>query len=298
MTEILSVHHTVVDFDVPKGATDCHTHIFGPAAKYPYWSGRVYTPPDAAIADMRALHKHLGIDRVVIVHPSVYGTDNRCSIDAVTQLGYPTRVVAVIDPAIKDAELEAMQKAGVRGVRLNLETAGVNDPVASRARFLEIAARIAPLGWHVQFFTNLNVIAALEETFAASPVPIVIDHFGRAVASKGLQQPGFDALLRLMQSGKAYVKLSGAYRVSQRPDCADAAEFAAALIAANSDRVVWGTDWPHPGGARHEGLSLNEIEPLKPIDDGAALNRLNRWAGDRATLEKILVANPARLYGF
>jgi predicted TIM-barrel fold metal-dependent hydrolase len=298
MTQILGVTHTKPDFDVPKGACDCHTHIFGPAAKYPYWSRRVYTPPEASIAEMRALHRQLGIDRVVIVHPSVYGTDNRCSIDAAAALGYEARVVAVIDPDISEVELEAMHKAGVRGVRLNLETAGVSDPAASKDLFFKTAARVKPFGWHVQFFTNLGVIAALEETFAASPVPIVIDHFGRANAAGGTRQKSFDALLRLIEDGRAYVKLSAAYRVSDLSDCADVADIAGALIAANADRMLWGTDWPHPGGARHAGLSRDEIEPLRPIDDGAALNRLARWAGDRGALEKVLVANPARLYGF
>ncbi len=294
---ILGVEHTKVAFDVPKGACDCHTHVFGPASRFPWSPERAYTPPDASIADLEALHRTLGIDRVVVVHPSPYGTDNACSIDAIRRMGERARGVAVIDAAIADAALQEMHEAGVRGVRLNLETGGIRDPGIARARLEAAARRVAPLGWHVQTFASLSVIEALHDAILALPTTLVVDHFGSAVAAKGPGQPGFDALLSLVRSGKAYVKLSASYRVSERPDRADVVPFARALIEANPERMLWGTDWPHPGGGRR-GVGRDDIEPFHKEDDGAALNRLADWAGDAATLRRILVENPARLYGF
>jgi predicted TIM-barrel fold metal-dependent hydrolase len=139
----------------------------------------------------------------------------------------------------------------------------------------------------------MGVIGSLHGLMADLPVPLVIDHFGRAMAADGVGQTGFDALLDLVQSGRAYVKVSAAHRIADEPE--DAGPIARALIAANPARIVWGSDWPHPGGVRRD---VAEIEPFNPVDDGAALNRLRRWAGDAATLRAILVDNPARLYGF
>ena len=295
--KILGVEHTKVAFDVPKGACDCHTHVFGPASRFPWSPDRVYTPPDASIADLEALHRALGIDRVVVVHPSPYGTDNACSIDAIRRMGDRARGVAVIDPAIADAALEEMHEAGVRGVRLNLETGGIRDPGIARARLEAAAKRVAPLNWHVQTFASLGIIEALHDAILALPTTLVVDHFGRAEAAKGLGQPGFEALLSLVRRGKAYVKLSASYRVSARADRADVVPLARALIEANPERMLWGTDWPHPGGG-HRGVGRDDIEPFHKEDDGAALNRLADWAGDAAMLRRILVDNPARLYGF
>ena len=295
---VLGVAQTAPAFDVPRGACDCHTHIFGPAARFPFSPQRVYTPGDASIEDLEALHRALRLDRVVIVHPSPYGADNACSIDALRRLGARSRGVAVIDAATSGAALREMHDAGVRGVRVNLETGGVHDPVAARRLLEEAAARAAPLGWHLQTFTNLNVIATLHDVMLGLPTTLVIDHFGRAAAAKGVAQPGFDALLSLVRSGKAYVKISASYRISQHPDHEDAAALARALIDANPDRVVWGSDWPHPGGTLRTGADRDKIEPFIRVDDGRALNRLAEWAGDRSRLTKILVDNPARLYGF
>jgi predicted TIM-barrel fold metal-dependent hydrolase len=288
---ILGVEHTKVAFDVPKGACDCHTHVFGPASRFPWTPDRAYTPPDASIEDLEAL------DRVVVVHPSPYGTDNACSLDAIRKMGDRARGVAVIDPSISDAELRKLHDGGMRGARINLETAGVRDPAVARARLEAAASRVAPLGWHVQTFTSLPVIAALHEAILALPTTLVVDHFGRPEAAKGVGQPGFDQLLALVRRGKAYVKLSGSYRASARADRADVVPFARALIEANPERMLWGTDWPHPGGGRR-GVSPEDIEPFHEEDDGAALNRLAEWAGDAAMLRRILVENPARLYGF
>jgi predicted TIM-barrel fold metal-dependent hydrolase len=293
---ILGVTHTPVDFDVPAGASDCHTHVFGPGTAYPYWAGRVYTPGDASVSDLNALHEALKIDRVVVVHPSPYGPDNTCSVEAVQAMAPRARGVAVIDPAATtDAELSAMHEAGVRGARANLQTAGVTDPAAAWASIKAIADRIGPLGWHLQTYTNLATIAALRPRLESLTVPLVIDHFGHAVAADGVGQPGFADLVALVGGGKAYVKISATYRISKLPDRADAAPLARALIDANPERVVWGTDWPHPGGNRRQ---RDAIEAFTPEDDGASLNRLDRWCRSRAELTGILVDNPARLYGF
>ncbi len=299
MTTLLGITHTRPDFRAPPGSCDCHTHVFGPAARYPFDAGRAYTPGDASIADLEALHRHLGIDRVVIVHPSPYGADNRVSVDAIAEIGqHRARGVAVISPDISAGDLRALDVAGMRGARVNLETAGVFDPERAWTDLSATAERIAPLGWHLQTFSRLSVIAALAERLQALPTPLVIDHFGRPDAALGLMQAGFDALRRLVASGKAYVKLSASYRVSSRPDHADAAPLAQALIADNPERMLWGTDWPHPGGTKRSGVLRDAIEPFLAIDDGAALNRLWAWAGSEATLNRILVDNPARLYGF
>jgi predicted TIM-barrel fold metal-dependent hydrolase len=296
---ILGVNHTAVDFAVPAGACDCHTHVFGPGTTFPYWHGRVYTPGDASISDLNALHRALTIDRVVIVHPSPYGPDNACSADAIAGMAPRARGVAVIDPAvITDAELTALHQAGFRGARANLQTAGVSDPAAAWATLQTTAARVAPLGWHLQTYTNLATIAALADRLQTLPVPLVVDHFGHATAALGVKQLGFAELVALVGSGKSYVKISGSYRISNDAARADVPAFARALIDANSERVLWGTDWPHPGGGVRGTLAREQIEPFIPEDDGAALNRLNQWTRNRTELTRILVDNPARLYGF
>lgn len=299
MTEsIRGVAHAAPAFAVPVGACDCHTHVFGPAARYPFAHGRAYTPGDASIDDLLALHRHLGIARVVIVHPSPYGADNSCTVDALRVIGPGARGVAVIDETITEAELDAMHTAGVRGVRVNLETAGVSDPARAVASVLATARRVASRGWHVQTFTRPLIVEALAGVIGEMPVPLVIDHFGHMRANQGPDQPGFAALLGMLESGRAYVKLSAAQRVSSLPDCADAAVLAQTLINANPERVLWGSDWPHPGGRPGVARNPAVVEPFNRIDDGVALNRVAAWAGSAERIRKLLVDNPARLYDF
>jgi predicted TIM-barrel fold metal-dependent hydrolase len=296
---VLGVTHSRPGFAVPPGACDCHTHVFGPAEAFPFDAGRLYTPGPALVEDL-LVHQHaLGLSRVVIVQPSPYGTDNACTVDALRRLGPAlARGVAVIGPGTTDAELREMHEAGVRGVRVNLETSGCTDPGFAAEALSWAAARVAPLGWHVQTYAALAVIAALRAQILALPVPLVIDHFGRPSAAAGVEQPGFSALLELVRSGKAYVKLSAPHRISARPGHADAVPIARTLIAANPERMLWGSDWPHPGGRPGQPRRPDAIEPFRPEDDGAALDRLAHWAGDEATLARILAHNPARLYGF
>src|SRR6202140_5485067 len=205
---------TPVNFDVPENACDCHTHIHGDPEKFPFFAGRVYTPETALPEEMTALHRALHIKRVVIVTPSVYGTDNSATLYGMKARGADARGVAVIDDKTADADLDAMGKAGMRGIRLNLATGGSNDPGLARARFQSALPRMASRNWHIQIYTNLAVIAGIKDLVLAAPVPVVLDHFGGAQAALGPQQPGFADLIALVRSGRAYVKISGAYRAS------------------------------------------------------------------------------------
>jgi predicted TIM-barrel fold metal-dependent hydrolase len=290
---------TAVNFDVPADACDCHTHIHGDPAKFPFFAGRVYTPGLASPEEMTALHKALHVERVVIVTPSVYGTDNSATLFGMKVRGATARGVAVIDEKTQDSELDAMNQAGIRGIRLNLATDSMNDPSVGRSRFQAAVDRVKNRNWHVQLFTSLAMISAIRDLVVTSPVPVVFDHFGGALGELGPEQPGFSDLLELVKSGKAYVKISGAYRASKlAPDYPDAAPLARALIAANSDRIVWGTDWPHPDSVTPPGKKPTDVTPLLQIDDGHLLNQLPVWAPDAAIRKKVLVDNPARLYGF
>ncbi len=290
---------TPVDFEVPAGACDCHTHIHGDPEKFPFFSGRVYTPEVALPDEMAALHKALHIQRVVIVTPSVYGTDNSATLYGMKARGADARGVAVIDDKTSESELDAMGQAGVRGIRLNLATAGISDPSIGRERFQTAAQRVKSRNWHIQIYTSTAMISSIKDLVVASPVPIVFDHFGGAKAELGLQQPGFAELVELVRSGHAYVKISGAYRASSlAPDYPDVEPLAKALIAANPDRIVWGTDWPHPSGFTPPGRKPTDVTPMIQIDDGRLLNQLAVWAPDPAIRKKILVDNAARVYGF
>jgi predicted TIM-barrel fold metal-dependent hydrolase len=297
-----SVHgvtHSVLDFEIPRGACDCHVHVVGAPPRYPYAAERVYTPGVATPEELEAHQRVLGLERVVLVQASPFGADNRCMIDGMRAIGATARAVAVIDERTSGDDLRQMHAAGVRGVRVNLETYGESDPAVALLSLQSAARRVMPLGWHVQIYTNLTVIAALRDELRKLPTILVFDHFGRAAAAKGPAQAGFDALLALVSEGKAYVKISAPHRISSLPDFADAAPLARALIAANADRMLWGSDWPHTMGApKGERRDPHVIERFRPIDDGSALNRLQGWTRDRSEFEKILVHNPARLYDY
>ena len=284
-----------LSFDVPAGACDTHVHVIGDTPRYPFAPNRAYTPPEASVEDLQAVHQTLRLQRVVIVQPSFYGTDNSCTLDAIKSIGGSARGIAVIDGKMPDAALDDMQRIGIRGVRLNLSTAGVTDPAASARMLRTIAERVGRLKWHVQVNTSPALIAALKQDFAALPFPLVIDHFGGA---KSASAPGFDALIELVGSGKAYVKISATKLFeTDPPQFAGYAAMAKALIATNPDRILWGSNWPHPG-ARTPGYVRTDIMPWRDIDDAVVLNLLPAWEPDAAVRKKILVDNPARLFGF
>ena len=299
LTATASPKLTPVSFDVPAGACDCHTHIFGDPADFPFFPGRVYTPEPALPDEMASLHKALGVQRVVIVTPSVYGTDNSATLFGMNARGADARGVAVIDESTSEKDLDSMNAAGIRGIRLNLATSGIHDIATARQRLQTAADRIKSRNWHVQVNTNLPMIAELQEVIAALPVTVVIDHFGGAEARLGLQQKGLAELVELIRSGRAYVKISAAYRSSQlAPDYGDIVPLAKTLIAINPDRIVWGTDWPHPDPVTLPGRKTTDVIPRLIVDDGQLLNQLPAWAPDPAIRQKILVENPARLYAF
>ncbi|MGH6954411.1 MAG: amidohydrolase family protein [Alphaproteobacteria bacterium] len=268
---------------IPPGACDCHFHVFGPTVRFPYAEERSFTPPEAPVEAYRALMGRLGLERAVIVQPSVYATDNRCTLDAIARLEPVCRGVAVVSGGESERELRRLHDAGVRGVRFNLLYKGGPSLDALES----VANRIKAFGWHVQLLVDGRDLPEIRPRLAALPVDIVVDHLGHMPASCGVDHPGFRTLLALLGDGRSWVKLSGAYRISERgPPYADAAPFARALIAAAPERLVWGTDWPHPA-----------FDGPAP-DDAVLLDLVRRWAGDAARFRKILVDNPARLYGF
>jgi predicted TIM-barrel fold metal-dependent hydrolase len=288
---------TAVNFAVPEGACDCHVHTFDPQ-HFPYAASRPYTPEPVSVEELRSLHRSLRMSRVIVVQTTVYATDNAGALDAMKQLGARARGVAVIDDKTPESALDEMDRAGIRGIRLNLETAGQTDPEIGRQRFQAAVERIKNRKWHIQIYARLSVIEGIKDQVAAAPMPVVFDHFAGAQAAPGLEQSGFAALLGMLKSGKAYVKISAPYRSSTlAPDYPDVAPIAKALVAANPQRILWGSDWPHPG-TPVPGRSNSEITPFFQIDDGHVLNLLPQWVPDAATRKMILAENPARLYGF
>ncbi|PZP99997.1 MAG: hypothetical protein DI587_09365 [Variovorax paradoxus] len=282
---------------LPAGACDCHTHVFLDPRTYPWSPARRYTPPPAPIEALAAWHDALGIARVVVVQPSVYAADNAATLQALRVLG-PGRArgVAVLDAAATDADLQAMHSLGVRGVRVNLEIDRASDAAEATAQLRETAARVAPLGWHVQVYANLPLLAACQSVLRALPVPVVLDHYAGAHASGGPEQPGLHAVLALVAEGRAYVKLSAPYRLSAAAGHADMAPIARAFIAAGPERMLWGSDWPHPqpGSRPHP----HDISPPFAVDSAQVLAALRDWTPDARTFDRILADNPARLYGF
>ncbi|HLJ24008.1 MAG TPA: amidohydrolase family protein [Candidatus Acidoferrales bacterium] len=288
---------TPVNFAVPEGACDCHVHTFDPQ-HFPYSPSRPYTPEPVSVGELRSLHKALHMSRVIVVQTTVYAADNAGVLDAMKQLGPRARGVAVIDDKTPESALDDMDRAGIRGMRLNLETAGETDPAMGRKRFQAAVERIKNRKWHIQIYARLSVIAGIEDQVASAPMPVVFDHFAGTPAAPGIDQPGFKSLLGLLRNGKAYVKISAPYRSStMAPDYPDVAPIAKALVAANPRQILWGSDWPHPG-LPVPGRSKEEITPFFKIDDGQILNLLPTWVPDAAARKTILVENPAKLYGF
>ncbi len=289
-----------VSFKVPGGACDCHTHVFGDPARFPLSPARSYTPEQASTAELKALHRALHIDRVVVVQPSIYGTDNSCTLAAIKEYGASrARGVAVIGEDTTEAALEEMDRGGIRGIRLNLATGGVTPADAARKRIEWAVARLSKRSWHIQILTTPPVLEAVKDLILAAPMPFVFDHFGGMQGALALGQPGFSTLLDLVRGGKAYVKISAAYRSSTKaPDYADVGPLARALIAANPSRILWGSDWPHPDSSQVAGRKATDIAPLYKIDDGHVFSLLASWAPEASLREKILVQNPAKLYRF
>jgi len=290
---------TAVNFEVPAHACDCHTHYYGDPQTFPLSPKHVNTPEGTVPEEMSALHRALHIERVVIVTPSAYGTDNSSTLYGMKARGANARGIAVVDNKTSDSEFESLTRAGFRGARIVTGATGPTDPTSVRPLYQWAMDRFPKYNWNIELYTNLAVISTIKDLVHASPMPTVFDHFGGVDPSLGLQQPGFADLLELIHSGKAYMKLSGAYRSSTKaPDYRDVTAYAKAFIEANPDRMLWGSDWPHPDSTPYPGRKPSDLMKLYAVDDGILLNQLAVWAPDPAIRKKILVDNPARLYGF
>ena len=283
---------------LPAGAGDTHVHVFRPDL-YPYARDRAYTPGKVTAAELSSFLDGHGLERVVIVQPSVYGADNRALIDALRELGTArARGIAVVDIAsIADEALADLDSAGIVGVRLNVATRADHD--LSDA-VLAADARLAGSRWHIQIFASQAAVIASAATLARLQRPFVLDHFGGARIGDNAAPDHRRILIDLARHGAAYIKLSAPYRISgsSQPRWAGVAPLARALIDAVPDRLVWGSDWPHTGGGRNTARAKDVIEPFQSIDDRAALEVLDEWAGDNRMLERILVETPAALYRF
>jgi len=274
----------------PPKACDTHAHVFGPASRFPYADDRSYTPPDAPLAKYLGMLDTLGLARGVLVQGSAHGRDNAAMLDALARHPGGLRGVAVADADTPAAELRRWAALGVRGLRFNhffrggaLHYRGGVPLSAARA----LAPLMAELGWHLQLWIDVKDLPDTIPTLTSLGLPVVIDHMGRTDARAGTSSPGFQSLLRLVGDGGCWVKLSGAHRLSMRaPDYADVRPFHDALLRANPERLMWGTDWPHP-----------RIEGDMP-DAGRLLDLFQQWTPDQETRRRILAANPAHLYGF
>lgn len=273
--------------EFPAGAVDCHAHVCGPADDFPYAKERIYTPPDATLTQYRSLLAMLGIDRGVLVQPSVYGTDNRAMLAALTSYPNQFRGVAVIDPNISNTELEAMHQAGVRGIRCNVVDVADKSSGLPTAQLTALAKRIQPLGWHLELLVHVNEYPDLANIFGDFPVDLVFDHFGYSHAKHGVQDKGFQGLLELLRNNKAWVKMTGPYRICDEDlPYADMRPFSDEVLKANSNRLVWGSDWPH-------------VMVKKQMPHDADLSNLfGSWVSDSSLRKAILSDNPCMLYDF
>ncbi|CUH67826.1 putative metal-dependent hydrolase of the TIM-barrel fold protein [Thalassovita gelatinovora] len=274
----------VPDFTPPAGAVDAHCHVFGPADTFPYSAKRKYTPCDAPKEKLFALRDHLGFSRNVIVQASCHGTDNAALVDALETAGPLARGVAVVSPDVTDAELDAMDKAGVRAVRFNFVKRLVDD--TPREVFTGIAERITKLGWHIVVYFEAPDLEDLAPFLTSLPGIIVVDHMGRPDVSKGADHPDFDRFIALMaENDNIWVKVSCPERLTVAgPPYDDVVPFSRRLVEAFPDRVLWGTDWPHPNMKSHMP------------DDGQLVDVIPRIATTEDARRKLLIDNPMRLY--
>lgn len=277
--------HRPTAFTPPPGACDAHCHIFGPADRFPFAPDRTYTPPDAGYEQFTALQDRLGLTRAVFVQASCHGTDNSAVVDAIRRGAGRYAGVAMVDDSFTDRDLGALHDAGIRAVRFNFVAHLGGAP--GMDEFWRVIARVAPLGWHVVLHFDAVDLPAYAGVLDRLPIPYVIDHLARIDAAAGLDQEPFARLCDLLGDERAWVKISGAERLGAAgpPSYADVVPYARAVIDLAPDRVLWGTDWPHPN------------VPAMP-DDGDLVDVLAAFAPDDATRTRILVDNPTRLYDF
>lgn len=286
-------------FAPPPNACDCHIHVFGPAADYPYAEGRTYTPPDSLPEDGLTMLRSLGIERVVLVQPSIYGTDNSRMVDAMGTFGEMARGVAVVAEDVGRAELEWLHAAGVRGLRLNVDSFKRDDLGKLARGMVLLAGRIREVGWHLELHVGPHMLEALVPVVERLPVDVVFDHMAKIPAHEVPGHPGLGVVQRMLGSGRCWVKVSGAYRVSRKGNhYEEVAKLARALVEANPERMVWGSDWPHTPPHSCEPAPDGKIKPFRRLDTGKLLDLLADWVPDERVRNSILVDNPARLYDF
>jgi D-galactarolactone isomerase len=266
---------------IPLGSCDTHMHVYD--ARYPLDPRWTVPPPNATAADYRQVQRQLGLERVVVVQPNAYGFDNSCTTEAIRDLGPKTRGIAIVKPDVTDAELKRLHAAGVRGARCYV----LPNPFIQWDDVPVIAARVAPLGWHVQIQLDGRDLPQYDALIRKLPTDAVIDHNGKFMEPVRPEHPGFQTLLRLLDTGRCWVKLSAPYETSKTgaPRYEDVSVLARALAAHNPEHCLWATNWPHPGRTT-------------PPDNVDILDLLLDWVPDEATRKRILVDNPARLYGF
>lgn len=276
--------------ELPAGSVDTHAHVFASQDEYPLISNRGYTPADAHLDSLLAMHAMLGVDRLVLTQPSVYGTDNSAMLDAIAR--YPDRIrgVVAVGAEVTDKELEDFHAKGIRGIRVNLVDKG-GMPFASIAEFCRFAERLKPFGWHVELLIHVHKFPDIRKTLGKLPVDISVGHLGYMKTSEGINHPGFQDFLNLVRDGDCWVKLTGTYRIttstmSGKTPYLDVTPTAQALIEANQDRVIWGTDWPH---VATYGCMPNDADLVDHVLD---------WTTDTAIQQKIFVDNPVNLFGF
>ncbi len=277
--------HSGPEARAPAGTVDTHLHIYGPAERYPVApTSRVPVPPNSALDDYRRLMDRLGIARAVVVQPSAYGADNRCTMDAVAALGDRARAVVVVTPEVTDAELERLTGLGAVGIRFFMLPGGVLPWEVLE----EMAARVHAFGWHVQLQLDGRELEPRVQMLRRLPCDLVIDHTGKFLEPVAPDHPGFRALLGLVGTGRVWVKLSAPYETSREgpPHYMDVGRLARSLIRAAPERMVWASNWPHPSAQPN------------PPDDAMLLETMRHWAGDEAVFRRIMVDNPAQLYGF
>lgn len=274
-------------FAVPAAACDCHAHVFGPGNTYPFIPHGLYTPADALPADYRHMLDALGLQRGVLVQPSIYGTDNRAMLDTIAMDAARLRGIAVLPYDAEEGEIERLHGLGVRGIRCNIVDLKFNKGVLPIDQLKGLATSIKRFGWHVEFLMHVNEFPDLDCQLANFPVDVVFGHLGYVPTSEGLASAGFKAMLRLLRDGKAWVKLTAPYRLTLREmPYPDVDATALSLVEQVPERLLWGSDWPH-----------TFIKTAMP-NDGDLLDLFARWVPDEKLRERILVTNPARLYDF
>lgn len=281
-----------------ENACDCHLHVIGPKVQYPLAKPRAYTPKDARLDQLLDMHNRIGMERMVLIQTSVFGYDNSCMLEALKLLGDRARAIAVVPETTSNERLDELHHMGVRGLRVNIASYGERPPNEIAERLLATAKMCVRNNWHVQLFTLPNAFPILEPILKDLPCDVVIDHFG-VIPAQDERHPAEEVMRRLLSTGKIWVKISGAYRLRDDDDFTDAriGDLARRLFKTNPSRILWGTDWPHPG--RHGAMDHGDKEAsYRDVDAGDILNELIKWFENKDELRKILVENPAALFDF